>query len=50
MIGRRSCSGGGLSIQPGSPVSFVGAFVIALAALVGVLTSLFAQLSRLTVS
>jgi hypothetical protein len=36
-------------MQSGSPVAFVGAFVIALAALVGVLTSLFALLSQLAV-
>ena len=36
-------------MQPNSPVAFVGAFVIGLAALVGVLASVFSQLSPLTV-
>ena len=35
-------------MQPSSPVAFLGAFVIAVAALAGVLASLFSQLSELT--
>jgi hypothetical protein len=36
-------------MQPNSPVAFIGAFLIGLAALVGVLSTLFSQLSNLTV-
>lgn len=36
-------------MQPGSPVAFLGAFFIGLAALVGVFASLLSKLSALTV-
>jgi len=36
-------------MQSSSPIAFVGAFLIGLAALAGVLASVFSQLSDLTV-
>ncbi len=36
-------------MQPSSPVAFLGAFLIAAAALIGVVASVLSQLSELTV-
>jgi type III secretory pathway component EscS len=35
-------------MQPNAPVAFLGAFLVGLAALVGVLVSVFDQLTRLS--